>query len=141
MREWKRAAGALALGIGLVAGAANARAGDSLEGVYQVEGSNPGEATKYKGTAKVAFNGEVFDVVWNLSGQEIKGTGLKLGDTFAVSAQMPDGKPAGIMLFLLRPDGGMTGRWASAGATRTGTEIWVPQATPGATPAPAPAPQ
>jgi hypothetical protein len=141
MGDWKRAACALALGIGLVVGATSARAADSLEGVYQVEGSNPGEATKYKGTAKVSFNGEVFEVVWNLSGQEIKGTGLKLGDTFAVSAQMPDGKPAGIMLFLLRPDGGMTGRWASAGATRTGNEIWVPQAAPGAAAMPAPTPQ
>ena len=132
----------LTVGLGLVLGVsmlgtAGARA-NSLEGTYKVEGANPGAAKKYTGTAKVTFEGEVFHVEWDLGGQPIKGTGLKLGDTFAVTAQMPDGKPAGIMLFLLRPDGGLTGRWASSGAIKTGNEIWSPQATP-ATPAAAPA--
>lgn len=129
----------LTMGLGLVLGVSmlgitGARA-NSLEGTYKVEGANPGAAKKYTGTAKVTFEGEVFHVEWDLGGQAIKGTGLKLGDTFAVTAQMPDGKPAGIMLFLLRPDGGLTGRWASSGATKAGNEIWSPQAAPAAAPA------
>ena len=133
MRAMTRIWGALVLGTSLcLGGMANAA---SLEGTYSIEGANPGAQNKYKGTAKVTFEGEVFRVVWDLGGQQIKGTGLKLGDTFAVAAQMPDGKPAGVMVFLLRPDGGLTGRWASEGATKTGNEIWVPQATPAAAPA------
>ena len=138
MRKMVKLTAALGLVIGTSMLGMTGAWANSLEGTYKVEGANPGATKKYTGTAKVTFEGEVFRVEWELGGQAIKGTGLKLGDTFAVTAQMPDGKPAGLMLFLLRPDGGLTGRWASSGATKTGNEIWSPQAE-AAAPAAAPA--
>ena len=96
-----------------------------IEGVYDVQGNNPDEKTTYGGTATVTVAGDAYQVVWKIAGQEIHGTGLRLGDTFAVSLIGPNNQGAGLALFLSTPEGGMDGRWVTVGSKEVGTENWT----------------
>lgn len=121
----RRAVLGAALAMGL-AGAALAQGADDLSGTYQVQGQNPGSGQgTYGADITVKMVGEVYQLTWASAGQEAVGSGLRLGDTFAVTWQDPKSKESAIAVYIIMPDGGLKGRWAPLGAESAGTEDWT----------------
>lgn len=118
-----------ALGLALtmaVASPALAQIADDLSGTYQVRGQNPGSGQgTYGADITVKMVGEVYQLTWASNGQQAVGSGLRLGDTFAVTWQDPASKESAIAVYIVMPDGGLKGRWAPVGSDVAGTEDWA----------------
>ena len=102
----------------------------ALEGRYQVEGHNPGQAQGYRGEAVVRHTGETYSIVWQIgSGRQI-GTGLLTGSVLSVVFQSANGQGAGVASFETAGDVITAGRWALIGGQAAGTERWTREAKP-----------
>ncbi|WP_439815958.1 hypothetical protein [Zavarzinia sp. CC-PAN008] len=116
----------LSLGLAAATFAGPAFAAHPMEGTFAVQGANPGATGEpYGGTVTVKFSGEVFDITWTMGDGTVTGTGIPLGDTLGVAFKSPDGKELGVMMLLLKPDGNLTGKWATVGGARLGDEDWI----------------
>ncbi len=120
-------AGAFALSLSLPL-VARAQVMDDLTGTYVVRGTNPGDGGSYGGTITVKLVGEVYQIQWTGSGQNAVGTGLRLGDTLAVTWQDPANKDTAVAVYIVMPDGGLKGRWAPLGGAKAGSEDWTRKA-------------
>jgi hypothetical protein len=93
-------------------------------GTYTIEGTNPGNGSKYSGTVTVEKTGETFRVVWNVGGSRYVGTGL--GDKNFIAVSYSSGSDTGLALY--GEDGGnWKGVWTYAGSRNMGTELWKRQ--------------
>ena len=45
-------------------------------GTYNVAGQNPEDGSKYTGTVAIERFGQVYNVFWNVAGEEFSGTGI-----------------------------------------------------------------
>jgi len=90
-------------------------------GNYNVEGTNPGGGSKYRGTVTVERTGETYRVVWVVGSQRYVGTGIGNKDFLAVSYR--SGNETGLALY--GEDGGnWTGVWTVANGRSLGAEVW-----------------
>lgn len=110
------------------------------EGVYNVEGSNPGNGDRYRGTVSVTRTGQTYAVVWNIGGTEFIGTGLGSANVKGTSTMGPasdqdtaisisyvsDGS-FGLAYYVEQSNGQWKGIWTYGGSTQIGTEIWTPR--------------
>ena len=110
------------------------------EGNYSVEGTNPGNGDRYRGTVTVRRSGQTYAVVWNISGTEFIGTGLgsanvkgtpTMGpasdqDTAISISYISDGS-FGLAYYVEQSNGQWKGIWTYGGSTQIGTEIWTPR--------------
>ena len=102
----------------------------ALEGRYQVEGHNPGQAQAYRGEAVVRHTGETYSIVWQIgSGRQI-GTGLLTGSILSVVFQSANGQGGGVASFETMGDAITAGRWTLIGGQAVGTERWTREAKP-----------
>lgn len=93
-------------------------------GIYKVEGTNPGDGSKYTGTVKVEKTGETYRVIWVVGGTQYDGTGI--GDKNFIAVSYKSGKDTGLALY--GEDGGnWAGVWTYAGGRQVGAEIWKRQ--------------
>jgi hypothetical protein len=91
-------------------------------GVYQVQGTNPGNTdTRYSGVVSVEKTGDAYQVIWIVGNQKYEGTGLGNEQFLAVSYQSDD--QSGLALYRAEGDG-WVGIWTSTGGTTVGTERW-----------------
>ncbi|MCC0035258.1 MAG: hypothetical protein H6887_08310 [Hoeflea sp.] len=97
-----------------------------IAGKYDLEGANPGGTGRYVGDVTVAATGDTYQVLWQIGNQKQEGTGILIGNTFAVSYRQ--GNAAGIAVFERGTDGTLTGAWAPIGSSAMGIEIWKPDA-------------
>jgi hypothetical protein len=97
-----------------------ALAGDPT-GDFDVEGTNPGGGSTYRGTVSVRKTGETFRVVWVVGGQRYIGTGIGNKDFLSVSYR--SGNDTGLALYGEDGDGWL-GIWTYAGGTQVGAEKW-----------------
>lgn len=98
------------------------------EGIYDMTGANPGDASPYKGVVEVRKTGETYAVTWRFGADETQGVGALAtgsGRTFAVSYDASQGH--GIALYELQGDGSWSGIWSGMGGDRLGSEIWRPR--------------
>jgi hypothetical protein len=110
----------LAVLVALLIGTATAFAADPV-GTYEVNGSNPGSGSHYRGSVTVTRTGDTYRVVWDVGGTRYIGTGIGDKDFLAVSYH--SGNSTGLALY--GADGGnWTGVWTYAGSRRVGAEIW-----------------
>ncbi len=107
----------------LLLGIPNAFAANPV-GTYRVEGTNPGNGSKYSGTVTVEKTGETYRVIWVVAGERYVGTGIGNKDFIAVSYR--SGNDTGLALY--GEDGGnWAGLWTYANGRQVGAEIWKRQ--------------
>jgi len=110
------------------------------EGVYHVEGTNPGNKGSYSGTVAVERNGDTYTVAWDIGGTEYIGTGLGAAnvkgtftmgpandDDIALAVSYISGESFGQTFYIKQEDGSWKGIWAYGGAKTIGSETWTPQ--------------
>jgi len=110
------------------------------EGVYSVQGTNPGNKGSYSGTVAVERNGDTYVVAWDIGGTQYVGTGLGAAnvkgtftmgpanqDDIALAVSYVSGKSFGQAFYVEQEDGTWKGIWAYGGARQIGSETWTPQ--------------
>lgn len=102
-------------------------------GDWLCSGSNPGESRSYKGYVNVLRSGETYTVLWRFGTTTYLGTGLDLGDAFAVSFIQPsnDSQIVGVALFR-KQGANWVGRWTQIGGKSLGRETWSKTTAPAA---------
>lgn len=105
-------------------------ASHALDGRYQVEGQNPGQAQTYRGEAIVRHTGETYSIIWQIgSGRQI-GTGLLTGSILSVVFQSANGQGGGVASFETADNAITAGRWTLLGGQTTGIERWTREIKP-----------
>lgn len=116
--------------VALLAQAAPALAEAPL-GDWICSGSNPGDSRGYRGYVNVLRSGDTFTVLWRFGSNTYLGTGLDLGDAFAVSFIQPQNDSQVVGLALFRRQGqNWVGRWTQIGSKSLGQETWSKGAVP-----------
>jgi hypothetical protein len=124
--KWKRrVVWPVSLGAALAFGVA-AQA-ESIEGVYQVEGTGPESEQAYKGEAQVKKTGDTYTVVWRIGESGHVGTGILTADVLSIFFQPLDrrGSP-GVASFRVIAGKITDGTWTVLGGKVVGKERWVP---------------
>jgi len=98
---------------------------DAPLGNYLCTGMSPGQNQAYKGQVEVNKSGDNYTVLWRLGTKVYLGTGIDLGDTFAVAFLTEDRQWFGIAIFR-KQNQQWVGKWASAGSKVFGRETWTP---------------
>ncbi len=98
----------------------------SLEGVYDVRGTNPGGTGNYTGTATITESSGTYKMSWSV-GTSYVGTGQRAGDVLSV--EWGDGvNVAGTVKYNIETDGRLTGTWYTKDAPNNlGSEILIPR--------------
>lgn len=91
--------------------------GTDFEGNYEVTGTNAG-GKGYAGKLGITRSGEGYDFAWE-AGSSFKGFGLREGDKAAVGF---GGNQCGFMLYEVKANGTLSGKWGGKGAKSFGTE-------------------
>lgn len=95
---------------------------DALEGLFRVQGSDPGNGETYTGTVAVEKTGEVtYRVVWQIGNTRYTGTGIGSPSGLAVSYR--SGSETGIAIYSQEGDR-FAGYWTYAGGKAVGQETW-----------------
>lgn len=93
-------------------------------GPYRAEGKGF-DGQPYAGTAQiVATSNDTCRIVWRIAGEESRGTCMRSGNTF-VAGYVLQGK-LGLVIYDIRSDGSMQGRWTIADENGVGTERLTP---------------
>jgi hypothetical protein len=104
----------------LLGSVAAALAADPV-GTYSVEGTNPGNGSRYSGVVAVEKTGETYRVVWVVAGTRYVGTGI--GDKNFIAVSYRSGRDTGLALY--GADGSnWAGAWTYAGGQQVGSETW-----------------
>ena len=75
----------LAAGLGFVCAALLAQpALAGIEGLYSVEGQNPGQPGSYKGEAQIKQTGRTYTVVWRIGQTQQIGTGIVIDNVLSI---------------------------------------------------------
>jgi hypothetical protein len=90
-------------------------------GTYDVEGTNPGGGSSYRGTVTVDKTGETYRVVWVVGSTRYVGTGIGNRDFIAVSYK--SGDSTGLAMYGSE-GGNWTGIWTYANGRQIGAEKW-----------------
>lgn len=78
---------------------------DTIEGEYSVQGSMPGETSRYQGEAVIKCTGETYSVAWKVGAQVFIGTGLARDGVFSiVFRDRRSNSPPGIASFRIEGD-------------------------------------
>lgn len=90
-------------------------------GDWICSGSNPGDSRSYRGYVNVLRSGDTFTVLWRFGTNTYLGTGLDLGDAFAVSFIQPQNDSQVVGLALFRKQA----RTGSAAGPRSAARAWA----------------
>jgi hypothetical protein len=96
---------------------AKRKSGTDLAGEYEISGKNI-EGSNYKGTLKVAKDGEGYGFEWN-TGAIAKGFGIRQGDTVSVGIGGPQ---CAFVSYEVKPDGSLEGKWGGQTSKTFGSE-------------------
>ncbi len=116
---------ALALAAALTLLPVRPAAAADLGGTYAVEGRDPSGQT-YAGEAAVVKRGETYHVLWALGDTRAIGTGLLMGDVFAVTYIIRGVPVPGVAIYDVTKEGKLSGRFTMLGAQVVGDESWTP---------------
>ena len=121
----RKAAIALALGLGLFIAAGTAQGKTAFSGTYAVKGTNPGVGN-YTGTLTVVARGDVYDVHWSIKTLQYTGVGVVVNDTLSIAYGPADRSWTAVIAYRQKADGTLEGKWAVQGrAGAPGTETAV----------------
>ncbi len=97
---------------------------DAPMGDWICQGNNPGDPRPYKGMVSVIKSGETYTVLWRFGTLTYIGTGIEMGDAFAISF-IPSQKNEPVGLALFKKKGlDWHGRWTLLGSKTAGAEVW-----------------
>ena len=82
LRRMYRLAAILALALAF--GGDAARAGESIAGIYDAHGANPG-GKRYSGVVEIVEAGQTYRVLWRIGPQTIRGIGVATPTSLAVA--------------------------------------------------------
>ena len=94
-------------------------------GRYDVDGTNPGGGSAYRGTVAVEKTGQTYRVIWDVGGTRYVGTGI--GDDKFIAVSYRSGNNTGLALYGHDANGIWIGIWTYAGGREIGSERWVPR--------------
>lgn len=87
-------------------------------------GQNAGDPRTYSGTVSIARSDQTYTVLWRFGAKTFLGTGIEIGDSFAVTFTQPQNQQF-VGLVLLRKKGEQwLGNWTTLGGKQIGTENW-----------------
>lgn len=96
---------------------------DAPLGDWLCTGQSPGDNRSYKGYVSVIRSSETYTVMWRFGATTFIGTGLEMGDYFAVSFMKTGSQQAGLALFKKQGDA-WQGDWTPMGGQLIGQEKW-----------------
>ena len=112
-------------------------AGADPVGTFDIVGVNPGDGGDYKGTVEIERHGEVYRVIWRVSGTRYIGTGLGAkydngrfvvgpasADDVAISIGYVSSGTFGQAFYAQTSEGVWKGVWTYGGSDRIATEEW-----------------
>ena len=97
-----------------------------VAGRYNVSGTNF-DGGVYQGTVTVTKTSDsTYNVFWytGSNNSESKGIGMLSGSTFAAGYVLGEG--VGLVIYTVKSDGSLSGRWTMDGQNGVGTEVWTP---------------
>ena len=98
-------------------------------GDWLCTGQSPGDNRTYKGHVSVIRSGETFTVMWRFGTSTFIGTGLEMGDHFAVSFMKTGSQEVGLVL-LKKQGEQWLGQWTPMGGQSIGQEKWARMGAP-----------
>ena len=94
--------------------------GTQFEGAYDITGTSP-DGKAYTGKLDITRSGEGYDFNWNAGGLT-KGFGVREGNKAAVGF---GGNQCGFVLYEVKSDGTLSGKWGGKGVKTFGTETLI----------------
>jgi hypothetical protein len=97
-----------------------------VAGRYNITGTNF-NGSAYYGTVTVTKTSDsTYNVFWytGANNSESKGIGMRSGNTFAAGYVL--GESVGLVIYDIKSDGSLSGRWTIDGQDGVGTEVWTP---------------
>ena len=129
MAVWARR---VAAGFGILSSvliASGAKAG-GIEGVYTVEGQNPGQPGSYKGEAQIKQTGRTYSVVWRIGQTQQIGTGIVIDNVLSIVFTPVGPARPGVAVYNITDQKVSGGVWTSLGSQVVAEEIWSPADRP-----------
>ena len=109
--------------------ASGAKAG-GIEGVYTVEGQNPGQPGSYKGEAQIKQTGRTYSVVWRIGQTQQIGTGIVIDNVLSIVFTPVGPARPGVAVYNITDQKVSGGVWTSLGSQVVAEEIWSPADRP-----------
>jgi len=107
----------------LFAAGCGAAAAVDIGGKYEVRGTNL-DGSRYSGSATITVTSSTTcEIVWKV-GTSSSGICMRNGIAFAAGYVM--GKDVGLVIYEIKSDGTLDGRWTIAGRNGVGTELLIP---------------
>lgn len=98
----------------------------AIEGLYTVEGKNPGQPGGYKGEAQIKATGRTYTIVWKIGeGQQI-GTGILIDNVLSIVFTSVGPARPGLAVYSVTGDKITSGVWTSLGSQIVAEETWSP---------------
>ena len=98
----------------------------AIEGLYTVEGKNPGQPGGYKGEAQIKATGRTYTIVWKIGeGQQI-GTGILIDNVLSIVFTSVGPARPGLAVYNVTGDKITSGIWTSLGSQIVAEETWSP---------------
>lgn len=92
-------------------------------GDWAVSGQNPADERTYKGQVSVIKSGDTYTVLWRFGSTTYIGTGVDLGNHFAVTLKPSESMLVGLLL-LQKKESLWQGKWTQMGSQSVGIETW-----------------
>jgi hypothetical protein len=109
--------------------ASGAKAG-GIEGLYTVEGQNPGQPGSYKGEAQIKQTGRTYSVVWRIGQTQQIGTGIVIDNVLSIVFTPVGPARPGVAVYNITDQKVSGGVWTSLGSQVVAEEIWSPADRP-----------
>ena len=121
----------LAAGLGFVCSALLAQpALAGIEGLYSVEGQNPGQPGSYKGEAQIKQTGRTYTVVWRIGQTQQVGTGIVIDNVLSIVFSPVGPTRPGVAVYNITDQRVSGGVWTTLGSQVVAEEIWSPADRP-----------
>lgn len=94
-------------------------------GTYAVEGTGP-DGSRYTGSVQLTATGpETWRATWRVAGEVTNGIGILMNGMLAFGYYAQ--RETGTAVYVVAPDGTLSGRWTSGPNGGVGTERWLPR--------------
>jgi opacity protein-like surface antigen len=97
-----------------------------VAGRYNITGTNFNGSAYYGTVTVTKTSSSTYNVFWYTgeNNSESKGIGMRSGNIFSAGYVM--GESVGLVIYDIKSDGSLTGRWTIDGQDGVGTEVWTP---------------
>lgn len=98
----------------------------AIEGLYTVEGKNPGQPQGYKGEVQIKQTGRTYTIVWKIGEGSQIGTGILIDNVLSIVFTSPGPARPGLAVYSVSDDKITSGVWTSLGSQIVAEETWRP---------------